>query len=94
MKFLGRLRGSGSLLRRDETIGPAEYDLDGYTVRPGEVVASGELQRSLGRRDVRLPSSDGLVFHLRLGGEHSELHVDADHIDVTDNLPPATAWRH
>lgn len=29
MKLLGRLRGSGSLLRRDETIGPAEYDLDG-----------------------------------------------------------------
>lgn len=94
MKLLGRLRGSGSLLRRDDTIGPAEYDLDGFTVQPGAVVASGELQRSLGRRDVWLPSSDCLVFYLRLGGKHSELHVDADHIDVTDNLPPATAWRH
>lgn len=101
MKFLGRLRGSGTLVCGDETIGPAEYDLDGYTVRPGEVVASGELrmpasdlQRSFGRRDLRLLSSDGLVFHLRLSGKHSESHGDAAHIDVTDGLPPAKAWRH
>lgn len=101
MKFLGRLRGNGTLVCGDETIGPAEYDLDGYTTRPGEVVASGELrmsatdlQRSHGRRDLRLLSSDGRVFHLRFSGKQSESDGDAAHIDVTDGLPDAKDWRH
>ena len=78
-KFLGRLRGNGTLVCGDETIGAADYDLDGYTTRPGEVVASGELrmpaadlQRSFGRRDLRLLTSDGKVFHLRFSGKPSD----------------------
>ncbi|MCW5733563.1 MAG: hypothetical protein KIS73_05530 [Enhydrobacter sp.] len=101
MKFLGRLRGTGTLVSGDETIGPAEYDLDGYTTRPGEVVASGELrmpavdlQRCFGQHDLRLLGSDGRVLHLRFSGKHSESHGDAAHIDVTDGLPPAKDWRH
>ena len=101
MKFLGRLRGNGTLVCGDETIGAADYDLDGYMTRPGEVVASGELrmpaadlQRSFGRRDLRLLTSDGKVFHLRISGKPSDSHGDATHIDVTEGLPPAKEWRH
>src|SRR5204862_6776370 len=46
MKFLGRLRGNGTLVCGDEQIGAADYDLDGFMTRPGEVVASGELRMS------------------------------------------------
>jgi hypothetical protein len=49
MKFLGRLRGNGTLICSDGQIGAADYDLDGYMTRPGEVVASGEL---------RMPAAD------------------------------------
>ena len=101
MRFLGRLRGSGTLVCGDETIGAADYDLDGYMTRPGEVVASGELrmpaadlQRSFGRRDLRLLTSDGKVFHLRFSGKPSDSRGDAAHVDVTEGLPPAKEWRH
>jgi hypothetical protein len=101
MRFLGRLRGSGTLVCGDETIGPADYDLDGYTTRPGQVVASGELrmpaadlQRSHGRRDLRLLTFDGKVLHLRFSGKQSAPYGDAAHIDVTEGLPPASEWRH
>jgi hypothetical protein len=37
MRFLGRLHGT--LVCGEETIGPADFDLDGFKTRPGEVVA-------------------------------------------------------
>lgn len=101
MRFLGRLHGHGTLVCGDETIGPADFDLDGFTTRPGEVVGSGELrmpatdlQRAFGRRDLRLLTSDGQVFLLRFSGKPSDSRGDAAHIDVTEGLPPAPEWKH
>lgn len=101
MRFLGRLHGNGTLVCGDETIGPADFDLDGFMTRPGEVVASGELrmpaadlQRAFGRRDLRLLTPNGQVFLLRFSGKQSDSRGDAAHIDVTEGLPPAKQWRH
>jgi hypothetical protein len=101
MKFLGRLRGNGTLVSGDEQIGAADYDLDGFMTRPGEVVASGELRMSAadlrrvrGRHDLRLHTSDGRVFRLRLSGKQSDDGGDAAHVDVSEGLPPAKEWRH
>ncbi len=101
MKFLGRLRGNGTLVCGDEQIGPADYDLDGFMTRPGEVVASGELrmpaaalQRARGRHDLRLHTADGRVLHLRFSGKQSDTGGDAVHIDVSEGLPSIKEWRH
>jgi hypothetical protein len=101
MKFLGRLRGNGTLICSDGQIGAADYDLDGYMTRPGEVVASGELRmpaadlrRARGRHDLQLQTGDGRILRLRFSGKQSDHGGSAAHIDVTEGLPSAKEWRH
>jgi len=101
MKFLGKLRGNGTLICGEGQIGAADYELDGYTTRPGEVVASGELRmpaaelrRAHGRHDLQLYTADGHVLRLRFSGRLSDNGGGAAHIDVTEGLPPAAKWRH
>ena len=101
MRFLGRMRGSGTLTCGDQTIGPADYELDGYMIRPGADdasgelrMASGELQRVFGRHGLRLVTSDGQVLHLRFTGKQSDARGDAAHVDISEGLPPPKKWRH
>jgi hypothetical protein len=100
MQFLGTLRGTGVLASGEETIGPADYDLDGY-LQQGEVIASGELRmaaeglsKAFGLRDLRLLTEDGRQLHLRFSAKLLDPDTDAAHVDVQTGLPPAEQWRH
>lgn len=100
MRFLGKLCGTGTLANADGTIGQADYELDGYAMRPGAVVASGELRmasaalaRAFERRDVRLITADGRTLPLRFTGKPSDRGGDAAHIDISDGLPNEAEWR-
>lgn len=100
MRFLGTLRGTGVLAAGEDTIGPADYDLDGY-LQQGEVVASGELRmpaeglnKAFGRRDLRLLTKDGHQLHLRFSAKLLGPDTNAAHIDVQTGLPPPAQWRH
>lgn len=100
MRFLGKLRGSGTLANADGAIGLADYELDGYAIRPGAVVASGELRmaptalaRAIERRDARLITADGRTLPLRFTGRPSDRGGDAAHIDISEGLPDEAEWR-
>jgi hypothetical protein len=100
MRFLGKLCGTGTLANADGTIGPADYELDGYAMRPGAVVASGELRmasaalaRAFGEHGVCLVTADGRTLPLRFTGKPSDRGGDAAHIDISDGLPDETEWR-
>jgi hypothetical protein len=100
MRFLGKLRGTGTLASADGAIGPADYELDGYAMRPGAVVASGELRmpsaalaRAFDRRGLRLVTADGRTLPLRFTGKPSDRGGDAAHIDISEGLPTETEWR-
>ena len=100
MKFLGKLRGSGTLASVDGTIGPADYELDGYVMRPGSIVASGELsmeagvlREAFGRHGLRLVTADGRSLPLRFTGKPSDRLGRIAHIDISDGLPDEKEWR-
>jgi hypothetical protein len=97
MRFLGKLRGVGTLTSGADPVGEAEYELDGYLMRPGAVVASGELRmaaaqltEALLRRDLRLLTTDGRVLALRITGKPTG---DAVHVDIAEGLPGEGDWR-
>lgn len=100
MRFLGKLRGSGTVANADGTIGAADYELDGYVMRPGAIVASGELrmasaalaQAHLGQ-GVRLMTADGRAFPLRFTGKPSDRGGEAAHVDISEGLPDEKEWR-
>jgi hypothetical protein len=100
MRFLGKLRGTGTLASADGTIGPADYELDGYIMRPGAIVASGELRmppaalaRAFDRHGLRLVTADGRTLPLRFTGKPSDRGGDAAHVDISEGLPSETEWR-
>ena len=100
MKLLGKLQGTGTLASADGPLGPAEYELDGYLMRPGEVVASGELrmkspalQDVYARRGLHLVTADGRILSLRFTGKLGERDGRIAHIDVYQGLPAETEWR-
>ncbi|WIM09285.1 hypothetical protein [Enhydrobacter sp.] len=100
MRHIGVLRGSGTLESRGEVMGRADYELDGYLMRPGEVVASGEIRMAAGqlsnalrRRDLRLRTDDGRVLGIRFSGRRLGTPDDAAHADVHDGLPPEEDWQ-
>ena len=100
MRFLGKLCGTGTLASADGTIGPADYELDGYVVRPGAVVASGELRmpssalaRAFDRRNLCLVIADGRTLPLRFTGKPSDRGGDAAHVDISEGLPNEAEWR-
>ena len=101
MKFLGKMRGSGTVASADGTIGPADYELDGYVVKPGAIVASGELRmasaalaRAHDRHDLRLTVANGGSFALRFTGKPSDRGGDAAHVEISEGLPAEKEWRH
>ena len=100
MRHLGVLRGAGTLVSSDEIMGRADYELDGYLVRPGEVVASGEirmaadaLSMAFGRKDLSLRTDDVRVLAIRFSGKRQGAPDDAAHVDVYGGLPPEAEWR-
>lgn len=99
MKHLGVLRGSGLLSTAEEAIGRARFDIDGYLLKPGEVVASGEIRmtpedlaRAFGQRGVQLETDDGRVFTIRFSGKKLPPASTAAHADFSGNLPIESAW--
>ncbi len=100
MRYLGALRGAGVLVGATGPLGRADYELDGYLVKPGEVVASGEirmkseeLNEAFGRRDLSLRTEDGRVLELRFSGKRLSATSNAAHADVRSGLPDAKDWR-
>lgn len=101
MKYLGALRGSGTLVSADEELGAASFEIDGYILRPGEVVASGELSmapkdlaRAFGQRQLRLRTSDGRELTVRFSARKLATASTSAHADFGGDLPPASAWVH
>ena len=100
MRFLGKLRGSGTLAAADGPIGPADYELDGYAMRPGAMVASGELHVSAGaleatidRAGLRLITAEGHVLPLRFTGKLADRRGEFAHVDISEGLPAESEWR-
>jgi hypothetical protein len=100
MRYLGALRGEGTLRCGEETLAPAEYDVDGFLVPPGGVAASGEirvdskvLRRVFGRKDLQLVTEGGRLLSLRFTEKKLGAEGGAAHIDVTAGLPSAKDWR-
>ena len=99
MKYLGALRGSGTLLSDGEALGAATYEIDGYQVKPGEVAASGELRmaakdlaRAFGLRHLQLRTDAGRVLSVRFTARKLALASTFAHADFTGDLPAAAAW--
>ena len=100
MQYLGVLRGSGLLACGDEPMGRAEYDIDGFKTKPGEVVGSGEirmlpaeLDNAFGRTGLKLTTDDGRIFDVRFSGKRVDPSEGAAHADITAGLPPPKEWR-
>jgi hypothetical protein len=101
MKYLGALRGGGTLIAADGELGAATFEIDGYSLRPGEVVASGEismapedLARAFGQRQLRLRTSEGREFTVRFSARKLAAASTSAHADFGGDLPPASAWAH
>ena len=100
MQYLGVLRGSGALTCGEEQMGRADFEIDGFLTRPGEVVGSGEIRMSpeglnnaFGRQDLRLTTDDGRVLEVRFSGKRLDPASDAAHADIGGQLPAASQWR-
>lgn len=100
MRYLGALRGAGTLFGENDPLGRADYELDGYVVRPGEVKASGEirmnaeiLEAASGRQDLSLKTDDGRTLLIRFSGKRPKAASDYAHVDVHGGLPDAPKWK-
>ncbi len=100
MQYLGVLRGAGTLACGDESMGRAEFDVDGFMTRPGEVVASGEvrmapddLNRAFGKMGLVLTTDDGRVISVRFSGKRVDPSDGAAHADLRGGLTPAKEWK-
>ena len=99
MRYLGGLRGEGTLTLGDIDLGRVDYELDGYATPPaGHVSASGEirtapavLKKAFGRRDLKLVTQDGRHLGLRFSDKKGT--GDYAHVDVTSGLPDPKNWR-
>jgi len=101
MQYLGALRGAGLLVDADGVaLGRADYELDAYLMRPGEVTASGEirmtakvLNAAFCLRGLNLQTDDGRTLGVRFSGKRLNPSSDVAHADVQGGLPDAKAWR-
>lgn len=99
MKYLGVLRGNGTLSMADAVLGAAAYDIEGYQLQQGEVVGAGELRmtpqelaNAFGRRGLRLTTDDGRVLSVRFSARKLPSDSDTAHAEFGGDLPVATAW--
>lgn len=101
MRHLGRLSGSGTLSCEGVALGVAHFEIDGYCTRPDEVVGSGEirmapadLDRALGRRNLRLTTSAGHILEVRFSGARQRAATAGiAHADIIGGLPPPHQWQ-
>lgn len=100
MKHLGALRGHGQLTVDGEAIGAAEYDIDGYLMSNGEVVASGEirmapaeLEIAFGHAKVKLVIEEGNSLSVRFTAKRLKDASEAAHADFSGDLPAQFASR-
>jgi hypothetical protein len=101
MHYLGGLRGAGILTCGDKTIARADYDFDGYLMKPGQVTGCGEirmlpeaLREVFGRKDLHLRTDDGRLLSIQFSEKRLRAASDAAHVNVAGELPPASEWRH
>jgi hypothetical protein len=99
IRYLGVMRGQGSLACGDESVGRAEYEIEGFQTHLGEVVGSGEirmearqLDKAVGRRDLRLTTDEGRVLEVRFSSRRRDAGTTAAHADIGGDLPPAVQW--
>jgi hypothetical protein len=101
MQYLGRIAGSGQLMRDGETVARASYDFEGFMRPRGIVVGSGELSLSpsdlkavFGRPGVQLRTDDGRLLDLRFSEKELRLANGVAEVEVTGDLPGSSAeWR-
>lgn len=100
MQYLGGLRGLGTVNCGEQNLGPADYELEGYLMKPGQMTVSGEIRmppetlRALfGRRDLQLLTDNGHHFSLRFSEKELGGDGDVAHVDVIGGLPKASDWR-
>ena len=101
MRYLGAFRGAGTLSCGAEKFGRADYDFEGFLVKPGEVSASGEIRLEpdllklvFGRKGLQLLTDDGRVLSLRFSQRQLDSNSDVAHVEVGGDLPSAKHWRH
>ena len=101
MRYLGRITG-GALLKHDgKAVGRAMYDFECFVRPRGDVMSCGEIRLSqsnlksvFGRLGVQLLTDDGRLLNLRFSDKELRSADDAAHVDVTGDLPRASAdWR-
>lgn len=100
MRHLGVLRGNGVLESNGHAMGEASYEFDGYLVKQGEIVGSGEIEMdaailndAFGRNDLTLRTEDGRVLSLRFSGKLPAPGKRVAHADVRNGLPSEKEWR-
>jgi hypothetical protein len=101
MHYLGGISGAGVLKFGEETVGRADYDIDGYLIKPGQVSGCGEirtspkaLEEAFGRKGLQLLTDDGRRLRLQFSEKRLRSASEAAHVDVTGDLPAASEWRH
>ncbi|MBE0531381.1 MAG: hypothetical protein IH626_11170 [Rhodospirillales bacterium] len=101
MHYLGGLRGAGVVACGEETLARADYEFDGFLMKPGQVMCSGELRMPwealkdlFGRRDLKLVTDDGRHLSLQFSEKTLRAESDAAHVNVGGDLPLASEWRH
>jgi hypothetical protein len=101
MQYLGRIAGSGLLMRDGETVARVSYDFEGFARARGNVTSSGEislapadLKTVFGRLGVQLLTDDGRLLDLRFSDKELRTANDVAQVDVTGDLPGSPAeWR-
>ncbi len=101
MQYLGRIAGSGVLMRGGETVARASYDFEGYSRAKGTVVSSGEISLSpseletvVGRIGIQLLTDDGRLLDLRFFDQKLRRGSDVAQVEATGDLPRSLAeWR-
>ena len=100
IRHLGVLRGHGTLRWDGVVLGAAAYEIDGYCIKPGEVVGSGEitmapadLDNAFGRRNLDLETDDGRVLTVRFSAARHDSRAGRAHADIIGGLPAEDEWR-
>ena len=80
--------------------GQTDYEFDGYLLKQGEVVASGEMRMdagvladAFGRNDLILRTEDGRTLSIRFSGKLPPTGRTVAHADVRSGLPAEREWR-
>ena len=101
MQYLGRIAGSGLLMRDGAAVARASYDFEGYSRPRGVVMSSGEISLSrsdlktvFGRLGVQILTDSGRLLDLRFSDKELGRATNVAQVEVTGDLPGSPAeWR-